>query len=446
MSRLPLADRVTVAAQRRASRALIQSGRRVLRLSARTGGTRAERVLQLTGRRLTVGGKAVGVRSRARRKAAKRRVDAETAAEATRETARTARGSDLRPVIAERHREDTDLVRTELARLAARDDPVLVGPFHGEVGFELLYWVPFVKWMLREYPRLRGRLIVASRGGTRAWYGEGVRDYVDMLDVFSPEEFVERQGDELKQREVSALDADFLSAMAERFGLRDLQHVHPSLMWSGYYRAIKADERSYARAVHSVAEGVATPLLGLRSVYTPIARPPVGILEGTLPDQYVAARFYFGHAFPDSPENRALATSVLRGLSERVPVVLLNNRLTLDDHTELDFDSPRVVALADHMSPATNLHVQTIAVSRARAFVGSYGGLSYLAPHLGVPSLAFDSAAARPWHLDLARQVFRGPPWGSLAVLTPRDREALELLTGSLPGAARESGLPIASG
>jgi hypothetical protein len=434
MSRLPLADRLTVGAQRRLSRALVGGGSGLKRLSGRTAGTPAAPALRLAGRGLRAGGKSVGERSRARYKEAKRRADAEKAAAAAPASAPMAGGSDLRPVIAERHREDTDLVRAELARLAARDDPVVVGPFVGEVGFELLYWVPFVRWMLREFPRLRGRLVVASRGGTVAWYGDGIGDYVDVLDVFSPEEFVERRGDELKQRTVSALDAEFLSAMAERFALRDLQFVHPSLMWNGYYRAVKTDERAYARAVHGLAEGVTEPLLGLRSVYEPIARPPLGTLEGALPDEYVAARFYFGRSFPDRAENRALADSVLRGLSERVPVVLLNNALTLDDHTDLDLDSPRFITLADHMTPATNLHVQTVAVSRARAFVGTYGGLCYLAPHLGVPSLAFDGAAPRPWHLDLARQVFCGPPWGSLAVLTPRDREVLEILTGPLSG------------
>ena len=43
------------------------------------------------------------------------------------------------------------------------------------------------------------------------------------------------------------------------------------------------------------------------------------------------------------------------------------------------------------MTPRNNLAVQTKVISGARAFIGTYGGLSYLAPFYGVNSLAFYS-------------------------------------------------------
>src|SRR5205085_757963 len=33
-----------------------------------------------------------------------------------------------------------------MARIAAGQQPILVGPWTGEVGFELIYWAPFVRW------------------------------------------------------------------------------------------------------------------------------------------------------------------------------------------------------------------------------------------------------------------------------------------------------------
>ena len=47
------------------------------------------------------------------------------------------------------------------------------------------------------------------------------------------------------------------------------------------------------------------------------------------------------------------------------------------------------------MSPRTNLDVQSKVIARARAFVGTHGGLSYLPPLYGVKSLSFYSDAAR---------------------------------------------------
>ena len=44
-------------------------------------------------------------------------------------------------------------VRRELAALASKPEPILVGPWLGEVGFELLYWIPFLRWFAEQLRR-----------------------------------------------------------------------------------------------------------------------------------------------------------------------------------------------------------------------------------------------------------------------------------------------------
>ena len=46
-------------------------------------------------------------------------------------------------------------LREQIAPLASGQDTVVVGPFTGEVGFELLYWIPMLRWVVREFPELR---------------------------------------------------------------------------------------------------------------------------------------------------------------------------------------------------------------------------------------------------------------------------------------------------
>jgi hypothetical protein len=59
------------------------------------------------------------------------------------------------------------------------------------------------------------------------------------------------------------------------------------------------------------------------------------------------------------------------------------------------------------MPPARNLAVQTAVIAGARAFVGTYGGYSYLAPFCGVSSLAFYSERTfKPHHLHVAQRIF----------------------------------------
>jgi hypothetical protein len=302
------------------------------------------------------------------------------------------------------------------------------------VGFEILYWVPLVRWAVEEFPELRDRLIITSRGGARSWYEGLAADgrYVDVLDVFSVDEFVSRR-ERMKQRGgLSDLELDFYARVRERMGIETAANLHPELLWHMYYRMIKVDERAYARAVSTERdEGGAAS--GLNAHYAPLTPPPAGKVADALPDgEFVAVRFYFRPSFPDTPENRALASGLVEQLAERTHVVLLNNRLELDEHSDLDVHHPNVVSLHELMTPGDNLHVQSIAMSRAAAFVGTYGGLAYVPPHFGVPSLCFleDPTEPRAWHLELAQAMFQHPRWGSLAVLSTADTHVLDLLAG----------------
>ena len=58
----------------------------------------------------------------------------------------------------------------ELERLRKTSGPILVGPWISEVGFEVLYWAPFLNWATKAYGLDSRRLIVISRGGARLWY------------------------------------------------------------------------------------------------------------------------------------------------------------------------------------------------------------------------------------------------------------------------------------
>jgi hypothetical protein len=74
------------------------------------------------------------------------------------------------------------------------------------------------------------------------------------------------------------------------------------------------------------------------------------------------------------------------------------------------------------MTPERNLEVQSAVIARADAFVGSYGGLSYLAPLFGVPSVAmYSDRTFKSSHLDLANLVFEEAVPGTLFVLDVAD-------------------------
>jgi hypothetical protein len=127
-----------------------------------------------------------------------------------------------------------------------------------------------------------------------------------------------------------------------------------------------------------------------------------------MPSRYVAVKFYFNDCFPADAQNRAFVHDVLRTLGARGPVVALSTGLNLDDHGGMRLDQCGVRHLPEGLDPARNLQVQCAVVAAADAFVGTYGGFSYMAPFYGVKSTVFysDPNGFSQKHLHMARSAF----------------------------------------
>jgi hypothetical protein len=139
--------------------------------------------------------------------------------------------------------------------------------------------------------------------------------------------------------------------------------------------------------------------------YRPLERTRTDALR--LPSSYIAAKFYFNDCFPPTEENRAFMREALARLARTGPVVALSTGLNIDDHHGERVDEHGVLHLPEGIDPARNLAVQDAVVAGARAFVGTYGGFSYLAPFHRVPSYAFygDPAGFSRKHLAMAQSA-----------------------------------------
>ena len=310
-----------------------------------------------------------------------------------------------------------------IGELLRHDRPIVVGPWTGEVGFELLYWVPFVRWVVTTYGIAPERLLVVSRGGVKEWYGNLASRYADVFSYFSPDEFRAATEEAKKQRLVGKFDAVVLKRILAAHDLGRADLLHPGMMYRlfmPFWRQIAPISRVDRYTSYSRIE------------------PHDDSVLRSLPEKYVAARFYFSSCFPDTPANRAHIDSIISAISREVPVVLLNTPFAVDDHRDVAAAGGRVQTIdPTHMAPEHNLAVQTAVIARAQAFVGTYGGYSYLAPFCGVPSLAFYSAQTfKVHHLHAAQHVFEG--LGSASVV-PLDVASFPLvrlaLASTLAGA-----------
>jgi hypothetical protein len=285
-------------------------------------------------------------------------------------------------------------VERELEQAVGGDGPIIAGPWLSEVGYEALYWVPFLRWVAAAYRIAPDRLIVMSRGGTASWYADIASRYVEVFDYASPADLARSAAEgRLKQRDVSDFDRRLIDDAARATGWRDVRVLHPSLMfrwftpfWSGH-------------------EG--TGYVDRCTRFARVAAPDVA-LPVPLPDEYVAVKFYAARALPDHASNRAQLQALVTALAERWPIVQLDTGLAVDEHADYQLgSSARVISMAGRLDPRTNLAVQTRVIAGARLFVGTCGSLAWLAPLLGVDTVpVFTDAEFLHAHLHVARRAY----------------------------------------
>jgi hypothetical protein len=289
-------------------------------------------------------------------------------------------------------------VRRDLARIASGSKSIIIGPWLGEVGFELLYWIPFVAWFTDAFGVDSERLVVISRGGVRSWYRHLGARYSDAFDYFSPAEFsgehharVSEFGEQ-KQIRLSAGERALIDAVRGDLTLTKTGVLHPSTM----YRVLRPYWWGHASVdwVHR------------HTRYQRLMRSPEWPVRS---DSYVAVKFYFNECFPETAANRSVVTETVSKLARENRVISLSTGLQLDDHRGVETELENVERIEGTLAARNNLEVQTAIVANARSFVGTYGGFSYLAPFYGVPSTGVysreDGFSRR--HLELASQVFR---------------------------------------
>lgn len=275
-------------------------------------------------------------------------------------------------------------------RLQRSSLPILVGPWRSELGFEALYWIPFVQALGID----PDRLIPITRGGAGDFYH--VPQALELFALREPKDcrieairqFQTRKT--LKQLWLTDFDRAILKDAAAKLGLTRYLVLHPAWMYQvlgPFWEGRTGLEWLWshllrARDVNGERE------LSLDTI--PAPKLPEGV---TLPKSFIAARFYIRSTYPHAEATVATAKLAVRHLAtEKQPVILLNSPVHADEHLDIEVaDVPHVHYLRDlvPMTPQNNLALQAAVLGRAQGFVGTYGGLAQLALRLGRPSISF---------------------------------------------------------
>ena len=258
--------------------------------------------------------------------------------------------------------------------------PIVVGPFRSELGFEVLYWMPLVKWALSRYGIDPARVLVLSRGGMGGLYDAGATadlytlrsvDQVRLENIIDAEtRGIQKQTSVTEWDRIVAREA--LEAAKKPTGLHHL--FHPS--WMYWLFEPWWEDRATHHLIANHTEFKPLPLVPL----------PAGF---TLPKKFAAVRFYERHTLPMNVETQAMVTDMVRGVAKQIPVVLLNQpHLCADDHVDFPVGGDNIFLLPQ-VTPDTNFLLQAAVMARAECFIGTYGGMSQFALRYGRGSLSF---------------------------------------------------------
>ena len=277
--------------------------------------------------------------------------------------------------------------------------PILVGPFEGELGIEVLYWLSFLRGLMsprhvepilpteqapEPLPPLidPSRIIPISRAGAASFYGTptGIELFAmrTMQDLRVENGVRARTTGMIKQMAWTPFDRKVVQDVAQTLELKEYQTLHPLWMY---------------RTLHPywlLQRGLGW--LGKRIPYAFFLPPPPLPDPIPLPEQFLAIKFYFRSTFPYRHEVLQLAKRVVDQLSEQHPVTILNTGLHADDHADMAFKAkPNVLLLRDMatITPENGLQWQGAVIARALGFVGTYGGLAQLAQRFKRPAVTF---------------------------------------------------------
>jgi hypothetical protein len=222
-----------------------------------------------------------------------------------------------------------------------------IGPFTGEVGYELLYWLPYVRHRLGE---LNGHIAI-TRAGSGVWYPCQSVDGMEAIGSEIYTDMLVKRAKTMGTLKVFGTKDPVDKEILKTLGVNTI--LHPSELYN---------------AIHEQEDW-------------PHERLPKLDPDPHLPKDYIAMRFYIGDTF----KNAEVARQLVKKAKEHAYVVLLCINTPCDDHGEIGDiagNTTVVYTVKDSLSVISRI------VSNAKQFICTYGGLSYLGPLYGVPTLA----------------------------------------------------------
>lgn len=263
--------------------------------------------------------------------------------------------------------------------------PLIIGPWLGEVGPELQYWIPWLQHLKAQGVFGQRRLIAVSRGGTAAWYRQLTSEYGEVFTLVDKATYqaIRQERKTEKQFAWTPGERTCMQQIAQHFGVKQYETLHPSAMWARILPYFQ-ERKPLAWFLSQLDFQPIIPAADLAQDY---------LRDISLPEQYIVARFYVSELFPATALTKQFVHDLFAQITPQLPIVAMVSTQQLDDHAIFKMpEMARVQLVPIDQQLESNLGVQTAIIQRSSGFVGTYGGVTVLPGLVGKPCLGFIGA------------------------------------------------------
>lgn len=269
-----------------------------------------------------------------------------------------------------------EALKSEIQRGVSRGKRIIVGPWTGEVGYEILYWMPFCRALL-DSQEFRDATIIVTRGGVGAYYWAGANEYdyfsdtnIQLGDLVTEKEKIFRSQKQLAETKRERLLLEHMG-IDERTDIQ-LHPKHMFLLFAPFFNAHTSDLFSRDSLL---------PYLRPVNLVTPAA--------SRAKDGYCYIDIYERPSFKPTDGNAAEIVAKMNSwasLSGAYPYRSVKLSSSVDEHNAYDlYDSISIES--EEIGIVGNLRRKVELIRNASNAVMTYGGLAYIAYAANVPVL-----------------------------------------------------------
>lgn len=271
--------------------------------------------------------------------------------------------------------------RKSWIRKSKHAEVVWFGPFVGEVGYELSYWIPWIRKFCSDLKLGESRIGIVTRGGAHVWYP----DHAQSLELFhelSADEFRKIQSAEypIKLRRLE-------KQLIKQLGISRFHIAHPREM----HAAISEFRGNYC-GIDTLDDYFRFAGLSKTTIAKRVERL-VGFEEVRTPTRYGSVRLYTNSLIGDETAVRQ-AWRLIALAAKEFNLVDAGVKSRLDDHIAVVPEGETIERPLADCPLSLNLAMQTLVILRSSFLVSTYGGSSYIGLLLGIPTLAIEGGSA----------------------------------------------------